>query len=89
MSYMQNYNDHKIYDHKSCKTEYYYLNFQYHRTDGPAIITYYESGQISHEYYYLNGQRHRIDGPAYIEYDESGKIKNERHYINGNCCKKK
>jgi hypothetical protein len=37
----------------------WYLNDQYHRTDGPAIE--YADGTKS---WYLNGQYHRTDGPA-------------------------
>jgi len=44
----------------------YYLNGEFHREDGPAIIWY--DGSI---YYYVNGVRHREDGPAVIWDDGS------------------
>ena len=37
----------------------WYLNGEYHRTDGPAIEW---SNEI--KYWFLNGKRHRTDGPA-------------------------
>ena len=51
----------------------WYLNGQYHRTDGPAIE--YASGD---KYWYLNGKLHRVDGPA-VEYANGDKW----WYING------
>jgi hypothetical protein len=48
-------------------TTRWYLNGQYHRTDGPAIE--YAWGP---KYWYLNGQLHREDGPA-IEYPDGSK----------------
>lgn len=37
----------------------WYLNGQYHRTDGPAI-----EWKDGYKAWFLNGKRHRIDGPA-------------------------
>jgi hypothetical protein len=51
----------------------YFLNGEYHRTDGPAII--WADGD---EFYYQNGQRHREDGPAIIRTDGS-----KYYYQNG------
>ena len=51
----------------------YYLNGQYHRTDGPAIE--YSNGD---KYWYINGLRHRNNGPA-VEYANGTK----EWYING------
>ena len=82
---MLNYDDHKKEYYKSGKIwrEYYYLQGQYHRIDGPAYIYYFESGKIEREYYYLQDQCHRIDGPAVIYYNESGKIKQEYYLLQG------
>ncbi|MFA5024175.1 MAG: hypothetical protein WC523_04425 [Patescibacteria group bacterium] len=44
----------------------YYLNDQFHRTDGPAIE--YADGTKS---WWINGQRHREDGPAIKRADGS------------------
>ena len=54
-----------------------------HREDGPALIVYYESGNINYEHYYINGQRHREDGPAVINYNEDGSVSSEYYSING------
>jgi len=40
-------------------TKYWYLNYKYHRENGPAIE--YSDGS---KYWYINGRRHRDDGPA-------------------------
>ena len=47
-----------------CGTQYWYLNGQLHREDGPAVI--YADGT---QYWWLNGQLHREDGPAIIYAD--------------------
>jgi hypothetical protein len=60
----------KVY---SDRTEWYNLEGQRHREDGPAIK--YTDGSKS---YYINGVRHRKDGPA-IEGASGGK----EYYING------
>ena len=51
----------------------WYLNGEYHRTDGPAVE--YKDGD---KRWYLNGKRHRTDGPA-IEYSDGTKY----WYLNG------
>jgi len=40
----------------------WYLDNEYHRTDGPAVI--YHNGT---QWWYLNGKLHCTDGPAYID----------------------
>ena len=37
----------------------WYLNWKYHREDGPAI-----ESPMGDKWWYLNGKRHREDGPA-------------------------
>jgi len=54
--------------------KYWYLNGEYHRTDGPAIE--FKHGE---KHWFLNGKQHRTDGPA-IEYNNGTKY----WYINGN-----
>ncbi len=53
-----NYNDYKkyYYNNGNISYEHYYLNDNYHRTDGPAYISYYKNGNINREFYYLNGK---------------------------------
>ena len=53
-----------------------------HRTDGPAIISYYKDGSVYYKEYFINDKRHRTDGSAYIRYYEDGSIWNEAYYIN-------
>jgi len=55
----------------------------WHREDGPARISYYANGNITHVSYWVNNSLHRLDGPAVIEYDEDGNIIYEVYYING------
>ena len=44
--------------------QFWYLNDELHREDGPAII--YSDGSQG---WYINGKCHREDGPAYIHED--------------------
>jgi hypothetical protein len=54
-------------------TKHWFLNGNYHREDGPAII--YHTGN---KYWYLNGKRHREDGPAWEGYNGD-----KEYYLNG------
>jgi hypothetical protein len=57
-------------------TKQWYLNGQYHRTDGPAIE--YASGSKE---WYLNDRLHRTDGPAIERADGSKEwFLNNRYY---------
>jgi hypothetical protein len=57
-------------------TKKWYLNGQYHRTDGPAIE--YASGSKE---WYLNDRLHRTDGPAIERADGSKEwFLNNRYY---------
>jgi len=51
---------------------------------GPAVIRYYESGNIWYIGYHLNIDRHRPHelGPASIEYFENGEIMSEFYWFN-------
>jgi len=53
-----------------------------HRTDGPAVIYYYEDGSVEREYYFINNKRHRTDGFAAIWYYQDGSVLCEYYYIN-------
>ena len=62
--------------------EEYYINGEFHREDGPAIICYYDNGNIYNEKYYTNNKLHREDGPAVTYYYENGIIQYEKYYYN-------
>ena len=65
-------------------SEYWYIDGKRHRTDGPAVVWYYESsGQVESEYWWVDGKWHRTDGPARIYYYESsGQVKSEHWLVN-------
>lgn len=54
-------------------SQYWYLNDQLHRTDGPALIT-----KTDTKYWFQHGKNHRTDGAAII-YPNGHKV----WYING------
>ena len=54
-----------------------------HREDGPAVIVYYENGNIKSEEYYIDGERHREDGPTQISYYSDGLISEVSYFLNG------
>lgn len=54
-----------------------------HRENGPALVRFYNNGNIYDEHYYLNGVRHREDGPAYIYYSGNDKIYLVYYYLKG------
>jgi hypothetical protein len=64
--------------------EYYQINDNLHRTDGPAYQKWFETGQKELEVYLINNQRHRTDGPAYQKWFETGQIEREEYWQNGN-----
>jgi len=66
----------KVYNNR---TEWYNMEGQLHREDGPAVE--YANGD---KYYYINGKYHREDGPA-MEWRNGYKC----YYINGKCLTKK
>jgi|15BtaG_2_1085339.scaffolds.fasta_scaffold02162_4 antitoxin component YwqK of YwqJK toxin-antitoxin module len=50
-------------------------NFGYyklHREDGPAIVAFYNNGNVWYEKYFENGHLHRVDGPAEVSYYDTG-----------------
>lgn len=65
------------------KAEYWVVDSQWHRLDGPAFIEHYEDGNIMYEEWRVNGITHRIDGPACIWYDENinGMVEAETWYV--------
>ena len=56
-------------------------NGKLHRIDGPAINTYFESGQLCIEKWFKDGKCYRSNGaPAVICYYKNGQIKEEKWY---------
>jgi hypothetical protein len=62
--------------------EYKNSDNQYHRTDGPAVREWYESGKISLEMYIVCGRTHRVGGPA-IRRWVSGSLLYESYCVDG------
>jgi hypothetical protein len=54
-----------------------------HRKAGPAMVEYYENGNISTEIYYYNERIHRIDGPAWVSYNKEGGIYYKYFFFHG------
>jgi antitoxin component YwqK of YwqJK toxin-antitoxin module len=73
----------KYYENGNKSYEYYYLNGESHRENGPAYQYWYENGNKRYEYYYLNGKRHRENGPAYQYWYKNGNKRYEIYYLNG------
>ena len=72
------------YDNGKTKSIKHFLNGHLHRDKNqPAVIEYFEGGNIKKEMYYLNGVLHNEDGLAIKEYNEKGRIISEKYYING------
>jgi len=61
----------------------YWINNKLHREDGPAVIVYYEDGQIKRIEYWVNNQLHKLDGPAFIWYKENGTVEEESYFVDG------
>jgi len=56
-----NYKIIQYYDTEETKIQskqYYNSKYYFHRVDGPAIIWYYESGEIQYEDYLVNGKEY-------------------------------
>lgn len=65
----------------------YFLKNEKHNLRGPAVINYYESGNVKSHLYYINGVSHRRGrNPASIEYYEDGSIKSTRYFKYGAAC---
>jgi len=57
---LKNYNkkETSYYKDGSVSFEYYYIDGEPHRVDGPAYIHYYKDGSVSFEHYYLDGKEY-------------------------------
>lgn len=52
--------------------------------DNPAIIHYYENGNVKSEEWFSNGNEHRDHGsPAKIVYHKNGTVVREEYYVHG------
>lgn len=72
----------RYYDNGQISAEAYWENGDWHRTDGPARITWYKNGQKEYEAYYMHGKHHRTDGPAVTYWDEDGELDSEEFWLN-------
>ena len=70
------------YDSGKIWREEYWVNGNYHRSDGPAYIEWYENGQKKYEAYWTHGTWHRADGPAFTWWYSTGEIIEQHFYLN-------
>lgn len=76
--------------------EYYYTKSYYdgninamspmdhpHNLNGPAVIEYYDNGDLWAEWYYVEGFLHKENGPAVITYSEQKEIIESVYFLNG------
>lgn len=56
------------------KEEYRNKAGELHRTDGPALVSYYPTGEIKLKMWSFNGKKRRRNGPSVIEYFKTGEI---------------
>ena len=75
----------KRYVNSQVQCEYWRVNGEYHRLDGPASIRYHANGQVQYEYWRVNGECHRLDGPAIVWYHDNGQVECEYWRVNGEC----
>lgn len=54
-----------------------------HREDGPALINYYDNGQIKEKRYMSNGKAHRTTGPAWIDFNKDGSVDDIAWFLDG------
>ena len=61
----------------------YNSSHQYHCSDGPASITYFENGFLRNEEWYFDNVMHRLHGPSKTEYYENGQKLEEWWKVDG------
>ena len=71
----------EYYDSGQIRSEEYWGNDEYHRTNGPAYNRWYENGQIKFEVYIVNGNRHREDGPAISCFQADGTVAYQEFWL--------
>jgi antitoxin component YwqK of YwqJK toxin-antitoxin module len=65
------------------REDWFNKNNEYHRDNEPAVIDYYENGNIKDKAYCINGNFHRENDYALITYFKNGDIEYQCYYLNG------
>jgi len=80
MSYFNTY-----YDNNNLKKVTFYEDSKdyWNRYDGPAVVEYYENGNVKCESWFLDNKLNRFDGPAKTFYDIHGRIVKEEYFVKG------
>ena len=79
----QTIHERQLDDRGRLQSETWRLNGQFHRTDGPALITYWPDGTVEYGQWLQHGQLHRPDGPAYTRYRPDGTVSFEERWFQG------
>lgn len=75
----------ELYKNKKVRNIFVYdKNKKLHSFDRPAIMSYYENGDLKYEKYFFHGKQHRDNNlPGFIEYDKNGNIITLEYYKYG------
>jgi len=73
----------KFWDNGQKRVEWWKLNNEKHRKDGPSFQSWYKNGQKEYEVWWLNGKFHREDGPAHQSWHSNGQKRYEHWRLNG------
>ena len=57
-------------------------NNELHNENGPAIVKYYQNGNLLNKQWLINDKFHNENGPAVIGYHENGNVKYKSWYVN-------
>lgn len=68
---------------KIIRYEKWIINDKTHRLNKPAVLYYYDNGQLKFETYYEDGKCHRVNGPALIIYNKDGSVKSQNYFYHG------
>lgn len=79
----QTIHERQLDDRGRLQSETWRLNGRRHRTDGPALITYWPDGTVGYERWRQHGQLHRLDGPAITLYQPDGTVEFEQWWFQG------
>ena len=69
------------YDNGNIQSESYYLKSEWHREDGPTLIYYYQSGEISQQQFFINGIKVMINKNFPKEINKEDIKENKKHKI--------
>ena len=61
---------------------------EFHCDDGPALICYYDTGDLKLKKWYVNGVSHCDYGPAEIAYRIDGSVMYEEYFLHGQIVEK-